>query len=580
MMMDMGDQSDHESIFPPGSLSRNWPFNKVWTVNKAGGADFTTIQAAINAAGFHDTILVGNGDYPEKVTFNDKILVLTAVSTMGGFTTANTAPFSARINPVLVAGEAAIDVSPSIGSQIQMRGFWIMPTCPGVAGAVSAVRCNSAGVLDLLDCKIQLQPGGGATVGPFYAVEYLGTLQTIDRCVIDVQGSGGGTRRAVFVSGGTRLRIYQSRFLDGGVAGGVVEANNASARVYIYGSELESGVLDTTSADFYIDTTSKVFGGTRTTPGDPTIEGVTPDGVTWYDTTLLKLRGRENGISKNLIGHHSWLTPAQITSNQNNYSPTGLSDATGMRLDTNAARTITGIATGGANRSLKLVNIGANPIVLVSESASSTAANRFAFVLGAILLMPNAGIELQYDETSSRWRDEVSPARAFIARSGTNVDIVSTAAETDVLNVTIPGNLLGTNRTVRIRISFDRLNNTGATQVYTLRVRLGATIMYNDASFAMVASATRASGHLDLVLSANNATNAQVVSGLVTQGPAGGATTGLGDLASDELDYATPLQGEAAIDSTADMTLRVTVDHAASSASNSWRSRYYEVVYE
>jgi hypothetical protein len=97
------------------------------------------------------------------------------------------------------------------------------------------------------------------------------------------------------------------------------------------------------------------------------------------------------------------LTPPQITANQNNYAPTGLPTSTVLRLSTSAALSLTGLQAGGSGRTLYLHNIGANDLVLVNDSASSTAANRFA--LGSDLtITTNRVAVLQYDLLSARWR--------------------------------------------------------------------------------------------------------------------------------------------------------------------------------
>lgn len=97
------------------------------------------------------------------------------------------------------------------------------------------------------------------------------------------------------------------------------------------------------------------------------------------------------------------LTPSQITASQNNYTPTGLSTASVLRLDADAARDITGLAGGSDGRILILHNIGAHTITLKDESGSSTAGNRFALVADFALLADACCI-LQYDSTSQRWR--------------------------------------------------------------------------------------------------------------------------------------------------------------------------------
>lgn len=97
------------------------------------------------------------------------------------------------------------------------------------------------------------------------------------------------------------------------------------------------------------------------------------------------------------------LTPAQITATQNDYNPAGLADATTLRLSSDALRPIHGIAGGTAGRVLHLINVGSNPISLLSENAGSVAANRF-LLRGTIYLEPGDSVTVWWDPTSSRWR--------------------------------------------------------------------------------------------------------------------------------------------------------------------------------
>lgn len=97
-------------------------------------------------------------------------------------------------------------------------------------------------------------------------------------------------------------------------------------------------------------------------------------------------------------------TPAQITANQNDYSPTNVDLSGVLRLSSDASRNITGIQTPNIiGRLLILSNVGTQNIVLTNEDAASTAAYRFA--IGAnITIGANKSVTLQYDATSSRWR--------------------------------------------------------------------------------------------------------------------------------------------------------------------------------
>lgn len=99
------------------------------------------------------------------------------------------------------------------------------------------------------------------------------------------------------------------------------------------------------------------------------------------------------------------ISPAQITSNQNDYNPTGLSTASVLRLDCDANRDITGIAGGADGRMIVIHNIGSGHITLKHQSASSSAANRFKFpTTYDFNITVDASVALWYDGTSARWR--------------------------------------------------------------------------------------------------------------------------------------------------------------------------------
>lgn len=96
-------------------------------------------------------------------------------------------------------------------------------------------------------------------------------------------------------------------------------------------------------------------------------------------------------------------SPSQITADQNNYAPGGTSYF--QRWNTDASRNITGLSLSQVDgQPHMIVNVGSNNIVLVHQSASSTAANRFLNSTGAdITLSANQAADLVYDNTQSRW---------------------------------------------------------------------------------------------------------------------------------------------------------------------------------
>lgn len=97
------------------------------------------------------------------------------------------------------------------------------------------------------------------------------------------------------------------------------------------------------------------------------------------------------------------LAPAQITADQNDYNPTGLSLTNTLRLTSDRPyRSITGLAGGVEGRSVALENAGSHPILIRNENTGSTAANRFALTLDNIL-WPSDTLRLKYDAATSRW---------------------------------------------------------------------------------------------------------------------------------------------------------------------------------
>lgn len=97
-------------------------------------------------------------------------------------------------------------------------------------------------------------------------------------------------------------------------------------------------------------------------------------------------------------------SPAQITADQNDYSP---GSGTFLRLYSDAVRTLTGIASGADGRRIKIANVGAFSILLANQNASSVAGNRIITGTGgSFTILPDTVVNLTYDSTTSRWRLE------------------------------------------------------------------------------------------------------------------------------------------------------------------------------
>jgi len=122
----------------------------------------------------------------------------------------------------------------------------------------------------------------------------------------------------------------------------------------------------------------------------------------WDTTKTLAAQYDETGT--NFIQGEIFSTPATLTADVNNYSP---SDASLWRLSSNAAINITGILSPYKNvgRILTIINVGSNNIILKNESGLSSTFNRIITGTGSdITLLPNNSINLIKDFISSRWR--------------------------------------------------------------------------------------------------------------------------------------------------------------------------------
>jgi hypothetical protein len=135
------------------------------------------------------------------------------------------------------------------------------------------------------------------------------------------------------------------------------------------------------------------------------------------------------------------------------------------------------------------------------------------------------------------------------------VTVTNTAAETSVYSFSVPGNLLSTNRSIRVVMHGTYLNNSAATRTIRLRLKYGATTVCDKTSATNAASATTADFWAEFVLSNTGTTNSQEA---------------VMNLAIDRAGaYISPIidTGVATEDSTAAKTLDITVTHSTNNAS-------------
>lgn len=133
------------------------------------------------------------------------------------------------------------------------------------------------------------------------------------------------------------------------------------------------------------------------------------------------------------------VSPSQIVANVNDYAPTDFATNTILRINSDAARDITGLAGGSDGLVKTFCNVGAFTITLKEQNVSSSVANRFAMG-GDYQLGPEGCQGLIYDSTSSRWR------RNSTTSAGAGVGTVTSVATGDGLTggpITASGTVSG-----------------------------------------------------------------------------------------------------------------------------------------
>jgi hypothetical protein len=99
----------------------------------------------------------------------------------------------------------------------------------------------------------------------------------------------------------------------------------------------------------------------------------------------------------------SVISPAQITSDQDDYNPTGFSTANFVRLSGDSSiRAITGLNAGYDGEQKIFANVGDYPIYFPGEHPDSTAANRI-YAGEDLFLFPKTLMRGIYDGTLDRW---------------------------------------------------------------------------------------------------------------------------------------------------------------------------------
>ena len=158
-----------------------------------------------------------------------------------------------------------------------------------------------------------------------------------------------------------------------------------------------------------------------------------------------------------------------------------------------------------------------------------------------------------------------------------NVLVVDDADLTSVYSFTVPGGRMGTDRVLRLRMIGDYFNNSGFARDFRIQISLGGTVLYDETSPSIIAAISRPrAAVLDFYLVNRNLATSQIGGGQFTMGAALSATDGISGLA----DYGTELRIGAeletivaAVDTTVDQLLDVSIEHPFASLALSFNKR-------
>lgn len=138
--------------------------------------------------------------------------------------------------------------------------------------------------------------------------------------------------------------------------------------------------------------------------------GAGADYFTYYVYLLgwIDPRGGGGGVSANphagRVGWTATLTPAALSGDTNDWSPSGLASTSYVEIDYGAdGRLLTGLLPGTDGDFIDLYNAGSTYGILKNQSASSTAAYRFGFAAD-VYHWPGQIVRLRYDGAAARWR--------------------------------------------------------------------------------------------------------------------------------------------------------------------------------
>lgn len=235
-----------------------------------------------------------------------------------------------------------------------------------------------------------------------------------------------------------------------------------------------------------------------------------------------------------------------------------------------------GGATGGGGATVDAVttysNKGATGVpIILTKTGSDLPFKSIGQASDKIQIIDNPLTNAVAIDVVESQLDKDSMRGGTIFRDVATQDVVNTVAETAIFSAVIPGNKLSINKMARLTLTGDYQCNSGTPRTITLKIKFGATTLYQDVTPAFATGSARRAVRLVAELTNLGATNIQELGGVFMVSDAGGTTSGLGDINDENIGSFSNLTGFSNIDSTINQTFEVTVTHSAAEANVSLR---------
>lgn len=313
---------------------------------------------------------------------------------------------------------------PSLASQ----GSGCMPTSGTVSGltlvqdinAANAafISMNSGATAPLTDCS------GASMLGQLWLDTTSNTVKVYDGASwlplgkVDASSHVWTPR----IGGGTDTLVAGTTTNLGNVAAGYVTITGGTT-ISSFSNTAEVGTIKllkfsgtptlTYSANLLLPTGLDVV----VTPGDQAAV-VYLGGNVWSVWAYTRVNGTSlstTSIFNGAVNFASPITPTALATTTNDWSPTGLLNANVIRVSSTGLVYLTGIvAPTSDGKILSLYNVGTASILLVTENAGSSAANRFT-LRSTYTLRGGGSVALIYDATAARWKLFNEPTTQSIA---------------------------------------------------------------------------------------------------------------------------------------------------------------------